>query len=64
MPGMRLKECAHVIPTAMCHEASGAKRRAPSALSLKQVACARCQRQRRANKKLIKLLLDVFSTVD
>lgn len=63
MPGMQLKECAHVTATAMCHEASGAKQRVPSALGLKQVACAGCQRQRRANKKLIKLLLVVFSTV-
>lgn len=60
---MQLEEYAHVIPTAKHREASGAKQRGTFALGLKQVACAGCQRQRRANKKLIKLLLDLFSTI-
>lgn len=67
--GVQWEECAHVISTATRREAEaqlcrGAKQRATSALGLKEVACAACQRQRRANKKLIKLLMDVFSTID
>lgn len=61
---MQLEECAYVIPTATRREAAGAKQRATSAVVLKEVVCAGCQRQRRANKRLIKLLLDVFSTMD
>lgn len=38
MPGMQLKGYVHVVPAALCHEASGAKQRAQSALGLKQVA--------------------------
>lgn len=56
VPGMQLKRCVHLVPVAI-----RMKQRASSALGLKQVACAGCQR--RATKRLVKLRQAVFSTV-